>query len=304
MLEGSQATAADFWGANLEGADLSRVIARGAVFGEARAAGVEFAGADLRDADLTDADLTGARLTGADLRGATLRGTKLDGADLSSARLEGVDLARATLAGARFAGALLDHTRFGWDQVGHVGEDRHGEPDAAARAYLALERNFVDLGDSAAATQAYLRRRRMQKRFALETARRAVGARRPGSAVRHGLVYLGDTLVEWMCDYGESLIRVFAALAVVYFGFALIYGASGGVERISLSRSGESTIAITRDPLDMAAFSLMSMSTSGSAAGMLQAANRGVAMLAGAQALLGIFLTGLLGFVAGHRIRR
>ncbi len=122
--------------------------------------------------------------------------------------------------------------------------------------------------------------------------------------MRHGLVYLGDTLVEWMCDYGESLIRVFAALAVVYFGFAFIYGASGGVERISIGRSGESTIAITRDPIDMAAFSLMSMSTSGSAAGMLQAANRGVAMLAGAQALLGIFLTGLLGFVAGHRIRR
>ncbi len=145
----------------------------------------------------------------------------------------------------------------------------------------------------------------MQKRFALEKAREACGRGGQPRPCATAWSTSGDTLVEWMCDYGESLIRVFAALAVVYFGFALIYGVIGGVERISTSDSGAIDAVRSRAiPLDMAAFSLMSMSTSGSAAGMLQAANRGVAMLAGAQALIGIFLTGLLGFVAGHRIRR
>lgn len=304
VLEAAQAAGADFWGARLQGSDLSGLFARGAEFGEAQVSGARLAGADLREANLTDADFTGADLSGADLRGATLRGTGLKGADLSEARLEGVDLSQAILTGARFRGAVLDHTRFGFDQVGRVGEDREGALEAAGRAYLALERNFVELGDSAAATLAYLRRRRMQKHSALHAARAALGEGRPATALQQGLVYLGDTLVEWICDYGESLTRVFITLMLVYFGFTLIYGLIGGVERITSTGTGGTQLRVTRDPLDMAAFSLMAMSTSGSAAGMLQAANRGVAMLAGAQALIGIFLTGLLGFVAGHRIRR
>ena len=49
----------------------------------------------------------------------------------------------------------------------------------------------------------------------------------------------------------------------------------------------------------------MAMTTSGLAGNVsLQPANLFIAFMGGIQILVGIFLTGLLGFVAGNRIRR
>ncbi|MDQ2860482.1 MAG: hypothetical protein M3T55_07110 [Pseudomonadota bacterium] len=80
---------------------------------------------------------------------------------------------------------------------------------------------------------------------------------------------------------------------------------TGAVERIALTPGAAPKV--THDIGDLAAFSLMAMTTSGSASSAsanLVGANVSVALLTGLQALLGIFLTGLLGFVAGARIRR
>ena len=54
----------------------------------------------------------------------------------------------------------------------------------------------------------------------------------------------------------------------------------------------------------MAAFSLSVMTTVGTLDGELRPRSEWVSLLAGIQALLGIGLTGLLGFVIGNRIRR
>ena len=91
---------------------------------------------------------------------------------------------------------------------------------------------------------------------------------------------------------------------MVYVGFMTIYGVIGGVDRITLLPSGGQDVRVTRRLLDLAVFSLGAMTTSGAESATLVTASLYVKLLTGVQALSGIFLTGLLGFVAGHRIRR
>jgi hypothetical protein len=109
--------------------------------------------------------------------------------------------------------------------------------------------------------------------------------------------------VEWVCDYGESLSRVFATLLVVFAVFTVIYGVTGSVLRAVDTPHGQVQV-VTHDPVDLAIFSLMAMTTSGLPTITLTPSSVYVNLLNGFQALFGIFLTGLLGFVAGARIRR
>jgi uncharacterized protein YjbI with pentapeptide repeats len=86
---------ADLTGADLRGADFSKV--------------------DLCEADLRGANLSGAKLGEADLRKVNLRGANLPGADLHEADLReadlrGANLARANLTGANLASANLRAT--------------------------------------------------------------------------------------------------------------------------------------------------------------------------------------------------
>lgn len=303
VLESANLKDADFWGAILAKADLNQVSARAAHFGEAVADAADFSKADLRDADFANAVLVGALFVGADLRGASLRGAKLSGADFSGAALQGVDLSQCELQGAFWEGAILDHTRLGQDQIGRVGEEVARNPSGAAGAYLILERNFGALGDSSAASWAYLKRRRMQKMAALADARKAVSESRLVSALGHSATFIGDTLVEWICDYGESLLRTFSTLIGVYLAFIVIYGVSDGVVRVTILPQGQ-LLSVTHRLTDLAVYSIMAMTTSGLADGVLKPANLWISFLGGLQILIGIFLTGLLGFVAGNRIRR
>ena len=303
VLESARLQGADLWGAEMGRADLSRAQARGATFGEAKADGADFRNADLRDADFANASLIGANLGGADLRGANLRGADLSGADLAGAAMQGLDLAETRLNGARWAGALLNHTRFVRQQIGDTGEEAARDPIGAARAYLTLERNFTELGDSAASSWAYLKRRRMQKWAAFEEARQAVRRGKMATAFARGVTWIGDTVVEWSCNYGESLWRTFATILAVYIAFTVVYGVTDGVYRMPSSQNGGAPL-VTHRVADLAVFSIMAMTTSGLAGNVLQPANLWISFLGGVQILVGIFLTGLLGFVAGNRIRR
>lgn len=307
VLEGARLAEADLWGATLDGADLRDAAMRGASVGDASAVGADFSRVDARDTDWTNAVLTGGRFAGADLRGAVLKGAGLTGAVFAGAQLRDLDLTACDLTHTHWEGANLGHTRLAVDQLGGaVGEEVERRHAAAALSYLALERNFIDLGDADGASWAYRRRRRMQKRAQADRSGEALKAGDLAAAAAGGAVFLGDQLVEWICDYGESLSRVFLALAAVYIGFTLLYDVTGAVERIAASPAGAPP-RVTHDLGDLAAFSLMAMTTSGSAASAsasLAGSSVGVAMLTGLQALLGIFLTGLLGFVAGARIRR
>lgn len=297
-LEGANLQGADLWGVNLENADLTGADLTGALLGEGVLRGADLSRADLRGVDLGKADLTGARLTGADLRGATLSGTILRGAMLDDAQLGDVDLSTCDLTHIALGGATLEKTRFGADQLGGaIGEERGRRYDAAVKGYIALERNFTDLGDPDAARWAYGKKRRMQKLAARTQARVAARERRWGSAVGLYATYVSDQFVEWVCDYGESVPRVVGTLVATYLVFTLMYGLTGSVVRVT-----DGVRTVTHNPLDMFVFSIASLTTQ-TALNMLPR-NETVQLFTGLETVVGIFLTGLLGFVAGNRIRR
>jgi len=290
------------WGVTLDDADLSDADLSDVRLGESSLRGSNFSGATLRGTVLGKADLTGARLTGADLRGAALGGAILRGAELDGAQLQDVDLSTCDITHIALGGAQLSRTRLRRDGLGGaIGEEVAGAYDAAATGYLALERNFADLGEPDAARWAYGKKRRMQKRAARGQARVALRKRQWRTAARQFAVYAGDETAEWLCDYGESVPRVLRALGVVYLAFTLWYGLTGSVVRVTGSVL-HPVHTPTHNPIDLAIFSLTSMTTQ-TALG-LQASSVGVQFLTGLETLSGIFLTGLLGFVTGNRIRR
>ncbi len=301
-LEGAHLERADLWGATLDGAILTGATLTGARIGEASLRGADLTGADLQDVALGRSDLEGARLTGANLQGASLDGARLRDAVLSEARLQDLDLSTCDLAHIHVGGARLGETRLRRAQLGGaIGEEVTGAYDAAATGYLALERNFVALGDPDAGRWAYGKKRRMQKRAAWAGARAAARARHWGTAGRRCALYVSDQVVEWLCDYGESVPRVLGALVVAYLAFTLYYGLTGSVVRVT-GTAPHLIRATTRNPLDLAVFSLANMTTQ-SPLGM-QPRDPAVQIPTGLETLVGIFLTGLLGFVAGNRIRR
>jgi uncharacterized protein YjbI with pentapeptide repeats len=283
VLEQAILRQADLWGANLEGAVLTN--------------------ADLRGACLTETHLRGADLTGADLREAQLGRTDLREALLRDARLQGVDLSHCEIGHVHLSGARLEETRFEREQLGGaIGEDLAGVPVLARKGYLALERAFEEQGDHDAACWAYRKRRRMQKRVALQEARAARAAGRFWRAIKSYILYGSDQAVEWICDYGESIPRVLGSLVVLYLFFTILYGLTDSVVREVETPAGVVKVP-TRSPHDLAIFGLLA-TTAGSIGIRLLPAHDLALVLVGIHLFLGVALIGLLGFVAGNRIRR
>jgi uncharacterized protein YjbI with pentapeptide repeats len=304
VVENADLRGADLWGGVLEGAGLARADLRGAVLEEANLQGADLTHVNLQGATLGQADLRRARLCGVNLQGAVLGGANLDGAVLTDTRLQGVDLSRCRVARVHLAGAWLERTRLRQDQLGDaLGEELEGRYEQARLGYLALERNFVELGDPRAASWAYRKRRRMEKLQAREQAGAARAARQWGTAAGWYARYAGDQAVEWLCDYGESITRVLLALAGVFLVFALVYGLTDGVLRTTQTPAGPVT-APTHNPVDWAIFSVSAMTTSGKQPIGLLPRNEWIQLLTCLQSLLGIALAGLVGFVFGNRARR
>jgi uncharacterized protein YjbI with pentapeptide repeats len=332
-LDGSDLRQADLAGADLTGAALGKADLReamleeatleGAVMRFAKLGGATLENSILRQADLWGTDVERAALTNADLEGANLQEANLRHADLSGANLQNASLNRADLRGAKLrdvklqgvdlthcdithvhlSGARLDETLFERQQLGGaIGEELAGEFDRARRGYLVLERAFQDLGDHDAAVWAYGRRRRMQKWLTLEQGREARGQKQWGTALKCYTRFASDELVEWLCDYGESVPRVLASLLVLFLTFALIYGVTGSVVREVETPTGVVRVP-TRAPTDLAIFGLLAMTT-GSIGMRLLPAHDLALILVGLHLFLGVALVGLLGFVLGNRIRR
>ncbi len=299
-LDGADLRRADLWGANLEGATLIGADLRGTIFKEANLQEADFTRARLAGATLGRADCRRAIFRDADLRAAVIEGVALGGASLSGARLQGLDLSRCDLTHVHLSGARLDRARISQAQFGGViGEELAGDYDEARKGYLSLERAFAELGDPDAASWAYRRRRRMQKAEAGRRFRAAWANRQRWEAGGAGFDFLSDQIVEWVCDYGESVARILAAMGVVILVFALWYGVTGGVIRIK-----EGNSVTTRNPVDLLVFSFLAMASSGDAASGLASGGEWTHLLSGVQALIGVALTGLLGFVAGNLVRR
>ncbi len=302
FLENAKLERADLWGANLAGAVLSGADLRGVVLTESNLEGADLSGADLTGARLDKANLKGVNLSESDLRGATLANVNLREATLRHADVRGVDLSTCDVTHVHVGEVILDRTRLRRGQIGGaIGEELASRFEDAANGYLALEQNFQSVGDGDAASWAYRKRRRMQKLTALQMARQRRGQGHTKAALPFYGKYARFQLVEWLCDYGESPARVLGALLAVFLIFTLVYIAIGGVVRIQ-DLSGMPFPS--RSPLSNGLFSLLSMTTSDTRGAGLQPRNEWVSLLAGLQALLGIGLTGLLGFVIGNRIRR
>ena len=294
-LFGSDLSGSQFWSARLQGSNLRQTY-----FDEE---------SKLNYAHLEDADLSYARLEGTSLYGAyfddrsRLYQTYLDKVDLTEADLEAVDLRQvARLRWLRVYLAKLDRTQFyAYQLEDAIGEEVQCKYLQAARAYRVLKANFQQLGQYSDASWSYRKERRMEKLAALEKAKEAWQKHDWKEAILCYAKVAGDQLVEWVCDYGESVPRVLGSLLVIYVLFTLVYGLTWSVIRVHATAT-----AIIREPtrnlVDLARFSLGAMTTMDLAG--LEPRNGLVELLAGLEALLGIALTGLLGFVVGNRIRR
>jgi hypothetical protein len=280
-------------------AKLDHAHLEGASLDDSHLEGAYLVGAHLDGAYLNDAHLEGANLRNVCFRDAAFDGAHLEGADLSSAHLEHVDLTPAYLDGISISEAWLDNTRLFRSQLGvAVGEELRTDYVKARQAYLNLKQNFESLGDYEASSWVYRKERRMEK---LE----ARAQKRYGK-------FVGDQIVEWVCDYGEGWRNVIGWIAFFWMFFALLYGLSGYVltpgtpeiTTISASTAQQgSRYVVTHNTLHWLVFSLATMVTIELPA-LVPSSEPWMSLLMPVQALLGIFLAGLLGFVAGNRIRR
>ena len=299
-LEGADLRGADLWGAKCREADIDKVDFRGAELEEADLRDTDARECDFRTARLGLTDFRGADLRRSDFRDAVLRATKFDRADLRLALLQNADLSNCTLEHASIGDARLERTRLRPGQFGGaIGEEVAGDFDAAARGYQTLERNFADQGDPESASWAYRKRRRMTKAQCRKDMAQAARRGHVMGTARSAFHWLADWLVELVCDYGESVPRVLATYVVVVFGFGLGYFIDGAI----VKEEGGGRV-VTREFEDVALYSLTAMLAPTDPPEGLHPATGWVQLVTTLQASVGIFLTGLLGFVAGNRIRR
>lgn len=300
ILDGADLSGADLWGAKFRNAAADRAIFRNARLDESSLASADLAGADFSGATLRRADLSNARLQNANLRDAVLDGANLSGANLSGASLPNLSLTNCNLANVHFAGAWLDRTRLSARQLqGKVGEESSGNLQAALDSYIVLERNFESLGISDDASWAYLRRRRVGRKLHAAQMAECWRQKQRRSALVQALIWSGDVMAEWLCDYGESLFRVARAFLFILITFAALYWLTGSL------RAREGMMVLHPfTPVNYLIFSLDSMTTVGTSEVALRPKGELGILLSSLQTVIGTVLLGLFGFVLGARIRK
>jgi hypothetical protein len=166
----------------------------------------------------------------------------------------------------------------------------------ASKIYRALKAIFDSNGLYGDASWAYRRVRKMEKHLAKYYAGEAYKTKQWNPFFKNSIKWLFDTAIEILSDYGESPWRILVWINVLWIGFALSYWLCSGVID---NDSGLTTY----DPINLLAFSLGTMTTLESVG--LSARNvQLMRFLMPLEALLGIALTGLFGFVLGNRINR
>jgi len=307
---------AQLYGANLFKANLGEADLQEADLQNARLQSANLVSANLQEADLKGADLRGAYLGGTDLQGVSLMGADLQGANLVEANLKGADLryshlekvdffSAKSLGGAYFYNAFLDDTRMRREQLGGaIGEELVERYDEAKEAYLALKNNFAEIGRYRDESWAYVKERRMGKMMHHpRLARKYYEEELPENPnvwqlgwfyTRHTAKWTLDWVVEWTCGYGESVLRTLRAMGVALVGFAVLYWLLGAVVDVSGNPSSTWLHCLLYSG---GAFTTFGVDT-------LRPANDWIRALSILESVVGIALTGLLGFVLGNRIRR
>lgn len=299
ILDGADFSSADLWGARLDNATAERAVMVNVRLDESYMNAVELTGANLHKASLRRAKLPKAVLRDTDLREATFDGADLSGADLRRATLPNVSLATATLTHVSFAGAWLDRTRMRAAALGGmVGEEVQGDLPGAVDSYLVLEGNFRSLGMREDESWCYRRRRRVQKRIHRRQCLDAFKQRHFTAAFAAGARFVADEGAEWLCDYGDSLVRVLRSMVVVLVLFALVYWLTGSLTT-RIGAPGTRNYAW----INYLLFSLDSMTTVGTSEVPLRPASEFGVFVSSLQTAIGTMLLGLFGFVLGGRIR-
>lgn len=309
-------------GAKLRQADLTCTDLRGALCDRADFREVDLKYVDFYRADLSDANLSRARLNGVNWYLVKLNQTLFQRVNLGK-KLLWEDNSQYDVYAARLQarGSPLD-TSLPWRLV------------RAAEIYDAFYANWQSMAQLSDAGWAYTRARRLRKRLHLPPYARwaygeselgdvhVTGQHHEGRAVslpnthpkvlwfyaRHLSQWLMDWAVEILCDYGESLWRVIFWMAAVLFliGPALI-GLAGGLLWPQEALETLLALPVNWQRSVYAYFQyflyMINVFTTADFA-QLEPANDLVRLVSGLMAIVGIFLAGLLGFVAGNRIRQ
>jgi len=317
-LQGASLVDANLQKASLGGANLQEAVMTYANLQEASLGKANLQGASLRYANLQGASLVGASLREAilmcaDLRDASLGGANLQGANLTYSHLENVDFfAAESLEGAYLYNAFLDDTRLKREQLGGaIGEELAGEYSEAKEAYLALKNNFDEIGRYRDEGWAYVKERRMGKICSTPwRARRFHGESQLGDSkgsrapawrprvwrfyARHTWKWLWDWVAEVTTGYGESISRTLGAMGIGWLAFAVLYWLLGAV----VDADGNPSSSW----LHCLLYSGGAFTTLGVDA--LRPANDWIRALSISESVVGVALTGLMGFFLGNRIRR
>lgn len=300
---------------NLNRADLAGANCRDSHFEGADLRNASFDNAILYNAHLEEVMLTGASLAGADLREAHLRDVALS--SLAAGGLQGAKLYQTYFGGIlslRYTQLLSDE--YDRRSASTVWEDTENRYDEAAAVYKSLKGYFEDAGDYEAANWAYAHEQTMRKLiFAPEWARWMYPQRRTWQPDANGKEHFRPNTFEWfglalsdmLAGYGQSLVKPLIWLILVNLAFALIYQWFGmittmpGCSVTDLRVNPIAGCAPTARFIDALMFSIGAMTTID--VGTVQPYLSHVGLVAAIEALLGIALTGLFGFVLGHKLR-
>lgn len=307
----------NFQGAHLPSSNFEGAILRGGNFEKSRFGDSNFKGADLRWANFQ-----GAELIKCNFQEVNLELANLQGADLRETQLQGVDLSNVdNMRNVYISGAWLDRNRMKRELLGDaIGEELEKDYSGAKNGYLILKQNFDDIGDYDASSWAYRKERRMEKLESKEILKSwitkqeiiigsAVLPRKPyfSEAISGLAKYISDTFVEVLCDYGESVWRVVSWIAIMLFVVGpFLFSGLGGVEWTRELTHEYWTLSLPNKIwflyLHYFLYTLDVFTTANFSG--LQPLNNAVKLASGLFAIGGITLAGLLGFVAGNRIRR
>ncbi len=273
--------------------------------------------------DLRFSDLTNARLGYANLSGANLFGTRLIDANMRDVNLHGADLFRAVLSGRteltreNIGESILQEDENEYREfikrniladsknpLEHHLNDRFYK---AVRIYETLRVHFEANGNTSDANWAYLKERRMKKKWngALSSELWHQKDWKKSFVLR--IRWIGDWFVELLCDYGESVSRVVGWLmALIFFIGPLSLSLSG---RFDWNDTNARIYYSLEDGLPRFLYSyfqylLYTLDTITTANfSVLRPVYDLTRLLSAVMASIGIILLGLLGFVTGNRIR-
>lgn len=326
LLDGADLYGASFRKANLDGADLDSAIVRSVDLYEASLCDANLGEADLRKANLVRAKLCGADLRWANLAHANLRWANLRDVALSaSGSLRDIDLYETNLSdllSLRYEQLLGDNHQTSGPRrhflritnrlyESSISEETKGRFAEAMEVFAALKGYFEDAGDYEASNWAYIREKVMKKMLRVPRLFRWLYPRwrkTPDYQFQPDLYeWLALEFSEKIANYGNSLIRPTIWLLITIGIFALVYWRGGMLTTDPACAYVERTLAPhpgcapTTSLLDALLFSLAAMSTI--EIGAVQPFVANVGLLTSLEALVGITLTGLLGFVLGNKLR-